>query len=110
VLDFADALRRGDIDALGPLMLTSHQSLRDDMEVSTPELDTLVRCLVDAGALGARLTGGGFGGCVVALVAADQADRVAFEATAAYRDRTGRNPTPMIVQAAPGAGPLDIAG
>ena len=51
-------------------MLASHASSRDDMEVSTPELDTLVECLVDAGALGARLTGAGFGGCVVALVPA----------------------------------------
>ena len=64
---FADALRAGDIDALGPLMLASHASSRDDMEVSTPDLDALVEILVDAGAFGARLTGAGFGGCVVAL-------------------------------------------
>ena len=52
-------------------MLASHASLRDDFRVSTAELDVLVDALVDAGAYGARLTGAGFGGCVVALVAAD---------------------------------------
>jgi galactokinase len=73
VLAFADALRRDDIDALGPLLLASHASLRDDFEVSTPELDRLVERLVELGALGARLTGAGFGGSVVALVPADAA-------------------------------------
>ncbi len=68
VLAFADALRRGDADALGPLLLASHASLRDDFEVSTPELDALVDRFVAAGALGARLTGAGFGGSAVALV------------------------------------------
>src|SRR5262249_22098299 len=100
---FGDALRAGDIDALGPLMLASHASSRDDMEVSTPDLDVLVECVVDAGALGARLTGAGFGGCMVALVPADRADAIASAATASYRARTGREPTPWIVSAADGA-------
>jgi galactokinase len=107
VRDFADALMRDDLDALGPLMLASHASLRDDMEVSTPELDTLVECLVDAGALGARLTGGGFGGCVVALVPADRADAITRDAPARYEEMTGREPVAMLVRAAPAAGPLD---
>lgn len=102
---FADALRSGDLDALGPLMLASHASSRDDMEVSTPDLDALVDCLVDAGAIGARLTGAGFGGCVVALVPADRADAIANAATATYRTRTRREPTSWIVSAARGAGP-----
>ena len=101
---FGDALRTGDIDTLGPLMLASHASSRDDMEVSTPELDALVECLVDAGALGARLTGAGFGGCIVALVPAERADDIAALATSTYRARTGREPTPWIVGAADGAG------
>lgn len=105
VLAFADALRRGDADALGPLLLASHASSRDDMEVSTPELDTLVECLVDAGALGARLTGGGFGGCVVALAPEARADAVLAEACVAYRARTGREPTPWRVRPAAGASP-----
>ena len=60
----------GDLAALGPLLSESHASLRDDYEVSTPELDLLVRILEQSGAAGARLTGAGFGGCVVALRAA----------------------------------------
>jgi galactokinase len=64
----AAALRDGDLTAVGELMTASHGSLRDDFEVSVPELDQLVGALVDHdGVLGARLTGAGFGGCVVAL-------------------------------------------
>jgi galactokinase len=66
---FATALPRGDRRALGELMAASHASLRDDFEVSTPRLDDLVRRLVGTpGVVGARLTGAGFGGCVVAIV------------------------------------------
>jgi len=106
VREFGAALRGGDTAALGALMLASHASSRDDMEVSTPELDALVECLVHAGALGARLTGAGFGGCVVALVPAAQAERIELAATAAYRKHTNREPTAWIVQAARGAGRL----
>jgi galactokinase len=68
VLAVADALRGGDLRAAGELMVASHRSLRDDFEVSTPRLDELVAQLVDTpGVYGARLTGAGFGGCVVAL-------------------------------------------
>jgi galactokinase len=68
VLESADALRRGDLDKLGLLMSASHASLRDDFEVSTPALDALVEQLRSRpGVFGARLTGGGFGGCAVAL-------------------------------------------
>jgi galactokinase len=104
VVAFADALRTGDVAALGPLMLASHASSRDDMEVSTPELDALVECLTDAGAFGARLTGGGFGGCVVALVPVTAAADVARTAARAYAARTGRTPTAWVVRAADGAG------
>jgi galactokinase len=61
------ALEHGDIGALGPLFAASHASLRDDYEVSTPTLDALVAAALAAGAFAARMTGGGFGGCVVAL-------------------------------------------
>ena len=71
-----DALERADVAALGPLFAASHASLRDDYEVSTPTLDRLVRAALDAGALGARLTGGGFGGSVVALAERDRAETV----------------------------------
>jgi galactokinase len=81
---FAAALRRDDRPSMGELMLASHASSRDDMECSTPELDLLVECLVDAGAYGARLTGGGFGGCCVALADVSSAAAVASDALARY--------------------------
>ncbi len=62
------ALRSSDADSFGRLMSESHESLRDDYDVSTPELDRLVSLALRCGALGARLTGAGFGGCIVALV------------------------------------------
>jgi galactokinase len=77
VREFVDALRGGDVERCGELMLESHASLRDDFGVSTVELDRLVDRLVAAGAYGARLTGAGFGGCAVALCAADRAADVA---------------------------------
>ena len=104
VAAFAAALRAGDAEALGALMLAGHASLRDDMEVSTPELDALVECLVDAGAFGARLTGGGFGGCAVALVPEDRGPSIAERASVAYRARTHREPRPFLVRPAAGAG------
>lgn len=71
VVEFAEALASGDLPAAGRLMLASHESLRDDFEVSTPVLDALVEdLLATPGVLGARLTGAGFGGCVVALTTA----------------------------------------
>jgi galactokinase len=67
---FAAALRTGDLRQCGVLMVASHESLRDDFEVSTPRLDALVAELVATpGVHGARMTGAGFGGCVVALTA-----------------------------------------
>jgi N-acetylgalactosamine kinase len=65
-----DALRGGDALAFGQLMDASHYSCRDDYEISCPELEDLVRMAKEAGAIGARLTGAGFGGCTVNLVAA----------------------------------------
>jgi galactokinase len=68
VRDFVDALRADDHDQLGALMAESHASLRDDFEASTPRVDRLVeRLAATDGVVGARLVGGGFGGCVVAL-------------------------------------------
>ena len=106
VLEAARALARGDADTLGRLLRASHASLRDDYEVSTPELDELVAALEEAGALGARLTGAGFGGCVVALAAADRVDRVLADAAARYRDGTGLEPTAWVCVAVDGAGPV----
>ena len=104
VLAAADALRRGDLAVLGPLMAASHASLRDDYEVSTPELDALVASLLAAGSVGARLTGAGFGGCAVALALREEAERVAAGAAGAYERETGLTPTTWICRAADGAG------
>ena len=71
VEETVEALSRGDADALGRLFAASHASLRDDFGVSTPELDALVGALLASGAVAARLTGAGFGGCVVALTEPD---------------------------------------
>lgn len=106
VLDFVTALERDDINGLGPLLLASHASLRDDYLVSTPELDLLVQLLVDHGAIGARLTGAGFGGCVVALVQRNHADNCAAKTAAAYQEQTGHEPNAFVVHAVDGAGPV----
>src|SRR4051812_26791192 len=70
------ALERGDAGALGPIFAASQASLRDDYEVSTPTLDALVANALEAGAFAARMTGGGFGGSIVALVEPSQAEDV----------------------------------
>jgi galactokinase len=107
VLDFAAALRDGDINALGPLLLASHASLRDDYEVSTPELDLLVDILVDSGAMGARLTGAGFGGCVVALVQRNHADDLVAKTVSRYRAASGLEPMAFVARAVGPAGQFD---
>ncbi|MGH9034011.1 MAG: galactokinase, partial [Acidimicrobiia bacterium] len=103
VLDAVAALRGGDLEKLGAIMLASHASLRDDFEVSTRELDLLVELLMEEGAIGARLTGGGFGGCVVGLVGGDRIGAVAAQTAARYRQVTGLDPTAFAVRAVDGA-------
>jgi len=88
-LEAAEAMEAGDARRLGRLMNESHLSMRDDFEISTPVLDVMVECAqTAAGCHGARMTGGGFGGCVVALV--DEAGAPAFlaEVGARYLERT----------------------
>jgi galactokinase len=72
-----EALRNDDLEALGRILLEGHRSLRDDFEVSVPELDALVDAAVAAGAYGARLTGAGFGGCALALSSPERVEAVA---------------------------------
>ncbi|KAB1920378.1 galactokinase, partial [Micromonospora sp. ALFpr18c] len=67
VLDTVALLRAGRVQDIGPLLTASHVSMRDDFEITVPEIDTAVEAALEAGALGARMTGGGFGGCVLAL-------------------------------------------
>jgi galactokinase len=79
------ALEQGDARALGPLFAASHASLRDDYEVSTPALDSLVAAALEAGAFAARMTGGGFGGCIVALAEPSRAEEVRAVAVHGWR-------------------------
>jgi galactokinase len=105
----AAALRRGDAAAFGALMFASHESLRADFEVSCAELDTLVALARQApGVLGARMTGGGFGGCTVNLVEADLAPAFAEFMRAGYLRATGIEPAIYPCEAAAGAG--EVAG
>jgi galactokinase len=76
VLDFVDALRLSDFAEAGRLLNASHASMRDDFEITTTHIDLIADTAVQSGALGARMTGGGFGGCVIALVEASRVDAV----------------------------------
>jgi galactokinase len=107
VLDTAAALPAGDLSVLGPLLRASHASLRDDYDVSTPELDLLVDLLLEGGAAGARLTGAGFGGCVVALAQRNHADDVLAKTTLRYRAATGIEPMGFVARAVDGARRID---
>lgn len=90
VLDAVDALRAGDGARLGALFIASHASMRDDYEVSTPDIDTLVTiATADGDVFGARMTGGGFGGAVVLAVHAGTAARVARDVRETYVRHTG---------------------
>ncbi len=89
VLHFADALRAGDLRLCGELLRQSHRSLRDDYEVSCPELNRMVQAFVDAGALGARMVGAGFGGSAIALVEVRKANDILDEAQKSY-EREGQ--------------------
>ncbi len=104
----AVALRTGDAATVGALMLASHASLRDDYEVSTPELDCLVELASAHGAWGARLTGAGFGGCIVALVPRARIATLASAVTTGYSERTGLTATAFALEAVDGASPTGV--
>ncbi|WP_433389761.1 galactokinase [Micromonospora sp. KLBMP9576] len=107
VLDTVALLRAGRTPEIGPVLTASHVSMRDDFEITVPEVDTAVEAALAAGALGARMTGGGFGGCVLALVEARRADAVAAAVTAAYAERGFVAPGHVTVLPGPGATRLD---
>ena len=93
VLQAAEALRQGDVETVGELMKACHISLRDDYEVSCVELDLLAEASWEvAGCYGARLTGAGFGGCIVALVAADAVPEFEAHVSSSYEATFGRQP------------------
>jgi galactokinase len=97
VLDAVDAIVADDVDALGRLFDASHASLRDDFEVSTPEVDLLVETArADPATFGARMTGGGFGGAVVALARAGEGLESGARITRAYAERRVATPTLLV--------------
>jgi galactokinase len=103
VLDSVVLLRAGRPAGAGPLLTASHVSLRDDFEVSWPEADAAVAAALDAGALGARMTGGGFGGSVIALAPAAAASDVTAAVTGAFARQGWQAPAIRPVQPVPGA-------
>jgi galactokinase len=108
VLECVRLLGSADIPAIGPLLTASHESLRDDFEVTVPELDVAVEAALAAGAYGARMTGGGFGGCVIALVDASSADAVASAVVQEGVRRGFATPNAFLATPSAGAQRLDL--
>ena len=110
-LQAAQAIQSSDWDAVGRLMYDSHRSLREDYEVSCPELDTVVDIAQGIGAaggvIGCRMTGGGFGGCAVSLVRTDAVQRTTRALDMAYEKKTGRQANIFSSRPAAGARVLE---
>jgi galactokinase len=107
VLDSIALLEADRMADLGPLLTASHVSLRDDFAVSWPAADTAVDAALAAGALGARMTGGGFGGCCLALVPAELAGAVGDAIVAAAKQHGHPEPAVFPVVPSPGATRLE---
>lgn len=108
VLTFAEALEMNNLGGLRKAMAESHRSLRDDFEVSCPELDILVQLAQNApGVYGSRMTGAGFGGCTINLVHSDFVAPFRATISAEYEGRTGLKPEILACDAAAGVGPAD---
>jgi galactokinase len=103
----AEALKQSDWATVGRLMYASHDSLRDDYEVSCKELDILVEIAREissaGGVIGSRMTGGGFGGCTVSLVRAKSVEAIAAKLQESYKQRSGIEPTIFLSRPAAGA-------
>ena len=109
VLQMAKALSTGDVESVGNNMAESHRSLREDYEVSCAELDIMVEIAVGLpGVVGARMTGGGFGGCTVNLVEAHQAESIQVQLTRQYEARTGIRPEVYVLNATDGVTEVSI--
>ncbi|HZR29129.1 MAG TPA: galactokinase [Terriglobales bacterium] len=105
VTEAAAALQRDDLNCFGRLMADSHRSLRDDYEVSCPELDLMVEIAArQEGVYGSRMTGGGFGGCTISLVKEDAISRLQQTIADAYEEKTGRRPEIYVCSPAEGVG------
>ncbi|SOC89013.1 galactokinase [Curtobacterium sp. 314Chir4.1] len=103
VLDTVRTLREHGPRAIGSLLVASHESMRDDFEISVPELDLAVTTAMEHGAVGARMTGGGFGGAAIALVDQEARGAIADAVTAAFAAAGYREPNVFTVHAAQGA-------
>lgn len=103
VLETVRTLREQGAAAIGPILDAGHVSLRDDFEISVPELDTAVEAARGAGAIGARMTGGGFGGAAIALTPVEREAEVRAAVAAAFAERGFGAPEMFLVTAADGA-------
>jgi galactokinase len=103
VEDAVALMRAGRLREVGPLFTASHASLRDDFEITVPELDVAVDTALAAGALGARMTGGGFGGCIIALVDASSTASVLTAIDKAFTTHSFTTPTSLDATPSPGA-------
>ncbi|MDO4571080.1 MAG: galactokinase [Planctomycetia bacterium] len=106
-VEAAEAIQNGEFERLGRLMYESHDSLRDDYEVSCVELDILVDICreigVAGGVYGSRMTGGGFGGCTVSLIQSDKKDSIMETIERKYQEKTGISPEMFVTRPAEGA-------
>ena len=105
VLDFVAALGDSDFAEAGRIFTASHASMREDFEITTEHIDLIADTAVGVGALGARMTGGGFGGCVIALVPTDRVDSVGEAVRRVVCDAGFQRPVITRTHAAAGAGP-----
>jgi galactokinase len=104
VLQAVQTLRAGDFRALAPLLDASHASMRDDFEITVSTVDLAVEAAREAGALGARMTGGGFGGCIIALVEAGSSERVAAFIGDRFAEAGYHHPEHFVALPSAGAG------
>ena len=104
VLEAIEVMRNGNVQRLGELFNASHESLRDDFEVTNNELNIMVQCAREQeGCYGARMTGAGFGGCAVALVNEENVEAFVENIPAAYRQRSGLEASVYVCKASEGA-------
>jgi galactokinase len=109
-VEAADALEAGDLERVGQLMAQSHVSMRDDFEISCREVDIMVELNAAASQVyGARMTGGGFGGCTVSLVEADAVEDFRRKVAEGYRAATGIEPQIFVGSPGAGVGPVEAA-
>ena len=106
VLSVVRLLDEGRLADIGPLLTASHRSMRDDFRITVPEVDTAVDALLEAGALGARMTGGGFGGCVIGLVPEQSVHAAGDAVRRAFADAGFGEPDLFTAEPSQGAHPV----